>query len=122
METYTVKVHSTYTVWYKPNTNQLHRLDGPAIERNDGNKEWWVEGKRHRLDGPAIEYSDGHKEWWVDGKLHRLDGPAIEYSNGEKEWWVDGKKLTESEFNKRDQSCKGKIVEIDGKKYHLEEI
>jgi len=22
----------------------------------------------HRLDGPAIEYADGDKSWWVDGK------------------------------------------------------
>jgi hypothetical protein len=69
----------------------LHRLDGPAIERADGTKEWYVDGKRHRLDGPAYEQADGYKEWYVDGKLHRLDGPAIEWSNGSKEWYVDGK-------------------------------
>jgi len=75
-----------------------HRLDGPASEYADGTKAWWVDGKRHRLDGPAIEYDDGTKVWWVDDKLHRTDGPAIEYGNGDKSWYVDGKCLTEQEF------------------------
>jgi len=22
-------------------------------------------------------YADGQKEWWVEGKRHRVDGPAI---------------------------------------------
>jgi hypothetical protein len=41
--------------WYNDN-NQLHRLDGPAVESYYGSKEWWVNGKLHRLDGPAIEF------------------------------------------------------------------
>jgi hypothetical protein len=53
----------------------------------------------HRIDGPAIEWADGDKEWYVDDKLHRLDGPAIEYANGDKYWYVDGKELTKREFN-----------------------
>jgi len=44
----------------------LHRLDGPAIERADGYKVWYVNGKRHRLDGPAVEYADGYKGWYVN--------------------------------------------------------
>jgi len=93
---------------------ELHRLDGPAIERPDGSKEWWVNdrlhrengpavetargdkfwyrnGLPHREDGPAIEYSDGGKTWYVDGKVHRLEGPAIEWADGTKEWWVNGR-------------------------------
>ncbi|NVM34033.1 MAG: hypothetical protein HWN81_00460 [Candidatus Lokiarchaeota archaeon] len=77
---------------------KLHRLDGPAIERVDGSKWWYVKGKRHRLDGPAVEYANGSKKWCIDGKLHRLDGPAVEYANGDKEWYVDDKYLTEEEF------------------------
>jgi len=30
--------------------------------------------------------------------------------------------LTEAEFNNRHSSCAGKVVEIDGKRYKLEEI
>ena len=146
-ETYTVTVDSHKTVrFFKPNTDILHRLDGPAVERANGSKEWYKDGKRHRLDGPAVEYVNGDKAWWVDGKrhrldgpaieradgskdwcvdgnLHRLDGPAVEYVNGSKEWWVDGKEFTEAKFKeitgKKADPCDGKTVEIDGKKYKL---
>ena len=76
-------------IW-RNDKGQIHRLDGPAVERADGTKEWWVDGKRHRLDGPAVEYANAYKEWWVDDKLHRLDGPAVEWADGYKAWYVDG--------------------------------
>ena len=47
-----------------------HREDGPAVEYPDGDKSWYINGKRHRKDGPAIEDADGHKEWYVDGVKH----------------------------------------------------
>jgi hypothetical protein len=35
---------------------------------SDGNKRWRNEyGQLHRLDGPAVEWADGEKEWWVNG-------------------------------------------------------
>ena len=92
---YTVRVYKDRTKWFNKN-GQLHRGDGPAIEYNNGYKEWYQDGQRHREDGPAIEWADGSKEWWVNGKRHR-----------------------EEEFNQRTQSCEGKIVEIEGKKYKL---
>lgn len=49
------------------NKGQLHREDGPAVERN-GDRWWYINGQRHRLDGPAIEYSDGSKHWYIYGK------------------------------------------------------
>jgi len=99
---------------------RFHRTDGPARIREDGTREWWIEGKRHRADGPAIEYANGDREWWrngvltrkqlangmseiyeegkltrrewrVCGQLHR-DGdlPAIEHVSGDLEWYRDG--------------------------------
>ena len=41
---------------------------------------------------------EGNKEWWINGKRHRDDGPAIEYANGDKEWWLNDKKCTEDDF------------------------
>jgi len=38
------------------------------IEHSDGSKQWLVKGKIHRLDGPAVELVNRDKEWWVDGK------------------------------------------------------
>jgi len=72
--------------WYKE--GKLHRLDGPAIERQNGHKEWYKEGKLHREDGPAVKYTNGTKEWYKEDKLHRIDGPARKYPNGTKEWWI----------------------------------
>jgi hypothetical protein len=73
-----------------------HRLDGPAVEYENGTKEWWVNGLLHREDGPAIEYSkeaseyfDGGEEWWQNGKMHRVDGPAL-INRFKTEYWVGG--------------------------------
>lgn len=54
--------------------------------------------KYHRLDGPAIEWEDGDKEWYINGLHHRLDGPAIEWSDGDKVWYINGVQYTEKEF------------------------
>lgn len=43
-----------------------HRLCGPAIEKKDGKKCWYLNGKQHRIDGPAIESKDC-LEWWING-------------------------------------------------------
>ena len=122
MQTYKVTVYEDKTICWYNDKDRLHRLNGPAIEHADGDKSWYVNGKRHRLDGPAIEYASGYKEWWVEGKRHRLDGPAIEWADGNKVWYVEGKFMTEKEFNeyiKPKPSCEGKIVEIEGIKYKL---
>jgi antitoxin component YwqK of YwqJK toxin-antitoxin module len=121
MKEYKVKVTDSKTEWYNLN-GQLHREDGPAIEYAVGTKYWYINGQLHREDGPAIEWAYGTKEWFINGKLHREDGPAVENANGAKHWYINGKLLTETEFNQRTQSCIGKIVEIDGKKYKLTQI
>lgn len=122
MQTYKVTVYKDKTICWYNEKDQLHRLDGPAIEWADGSKSWYAEGKFHRLDGPAFEDADGTKEWCVEGKLHRLDGPAVEWTSGFKAWYVEGKKMTEEEFNeyiKPKPTCEDKIIEYDGVKYRL---
>jgi hypothetical protein len=64
---------------------------------DNGDKEWYLDGKFHREDGPAIEDSDGTKFWYLNDKRHREDGPAIEWADGGKAWYLNGKKLTEEE-------------------------
>ncbi len=78
-----------------------HREDGPAVERPDGTKSWWVNGKRHREDGPAVEWANGDKLWYTHGKRHREDGPAIEYADGTKKWYLNGEECTKEEFDKK---------------------
>ena len=121
---YKVTVHDDHTEWRL--NGILHREDGPAYEHSDGYKSWYLNGQRHREDGPAIEGSDGSKNWWINGECHREDGPAVEYPDGSKLWWLNGQEYTESEYKKemlkRKTNCNGKVVEIDGKKYKLQEI
>ncbi|MFA5024180.1 MAG: hypothetical protein WC523_04450 [Patescibacteria group bacterium] len=77
--------------------NQFHREDGPAIEWDNGDKEWWLNDQLHREDGPAVEYADGTKYWCLNGKFHREDGPAV-CVNGSKAWYLRGVEYTEEEF------------------------
>ena len=117
---YTVKVGSDgYESWWL--NGQLHRVDGPAVEYSNGGKAWYLNGKYHRVDGPAVECSDGSEFWYLNGKYHRVDGPAVEYADGYKAWYLNGREVTEEQVL-NNTSCHGKVVEIDGKKYKLEEV
>jgi hypothetical protein len=123
MKTYQVTVSEYGTKhWYI--NGKLHREDGPAMEYAYGDKYWYRNGKLHREGGPAIECANGTKYWYLNDKRHREDGPAIEYAYGDKYWYLNGKLLTEAEFNARikQSSCDGRVVEIDGKKYKLQEV
>lgn len=84
--------------YWKNKHHELHRLDGPAIEKINGDKFWYKNDKLHRLDGPAIEFISGKKEYWINGKLHREDGPAIEYPNGDKTYWLNGVQVEEKDL------------------------
>ena len=39
------------------------------ILKSTGDKEWRLKGRLHREDGPAIERANGQNEWWVNGEL-----------------------------------------------------
>ena len=67
-----------------------HREDGPAVERTNGTKEWYLDGYLHREDGPAVEWDSGDKEWYLNGRLHREDGPAFEFASGNNYWCLNG--------------------------------
>ena len=99
----------------------------------------WIEqyclnGKLHRENGIAYKswYENGNKckeQYFINGKLHRENGIAYKswHKNGNicsEEYWINGKELTKEEFDNKNNSCnpEGKIVEIDGKKYKLNEI
>ena len=55
-------VRTKNRVAYFNDAGQIHREDGPAIEWFNGDKEYYINGKRHRIDGPAIEKINGYKE------------------------------------------------------------
>jgi len=39
----------------------------PEIDA-DGTRRWYKNEELHRVDGPAVESADGSKEWWINGK------------------------------------------------------
>ena len=54
-------------------TVKTDRLLNGLTDQKNGTRtvnitEYWLYGKRHREDGPAVEWENGVKEWWVDGR------------------------------------------------------
>jgi hypothetical protein len=88
-----IKKEHPNKIVYQNEQGLLHRTDGPAIEWNDGTKEWYINGQRHRTDRPAIEWSIGTRSWWINGKFHRVDG--------HKSWFINGMKYTEQEWQEK---------------------
>ncbi len=97
MKTYKVTVDELGTIRWYNDKNQLHRIDGPAVEYKNGNKLWCINGLCHREDGPACEWADGNKEWFINGRLHREDGPAI-IMNGNKYYYLNDIEYTERKW------------------------
>ena len=60
--------------FYLNDEDEEHRLDGPAVEFQNGEKEWRINGNNHRNIGPADEWWDGEKRWYFKNKLHRIGG------------------------------------------------
>ena len=79
-----------------------------------GTISWYNEkDQRHRENGPAIERPNGGKAWYRNGKLHREDGPACECSNGKKHWFLNDERYTETEFNEEMNKSKSNYTLID---------
>lgn len=99
---------------YRTIDGVIHRLEGPARIRDNG-EEWWVDGYKHRVDGPAVTKEDGTREWWVGGRLNRLDGPAI-IEPDNRLYYIDADLLSPYDFSNCIQE---RIVETteDGEYY-----
>ena len=106
----TMTIENGDKVW-RNKQGQLHRLDGPAVERADGTKYWYQKDQWHRLDGLAIECADGTKYWYQKDQLHRLDGPAIERADGTKIWWIEGEQAQALIFTHENGKLTKKPVE-----------
>lgn len=101
----------------------LHRVEGPAIEGDDGTKKWLKRGFFHRPDRDAPTHEapgqpirlprarrrarldDGSNRRWRDeqGQLHREGGPAFEGRDGTKLWFSHG------EFCQHDRPAEQRI-------------
>ena len=69
MEEYTVQVHSDGTKWFSFNEGWLHRFDGPAIDWADGDKEWYLHGKKLTEEEFNAQLNQSY-----EGKVVEIDG------------------------------------------------
>jgi len=96
-----IKIVHDDRVEYYNDDNQLHRdeNEGPAIEWNNGDKEYYYQGVKHRNVGPACVYVGNdfmtRHSYYVEGELHRLDGPAVEWRDYPNDYYIYGKKYSE---------------------------
>jgi len=63
--------------------NMKHRVGGPSVIYNDGNLEYFYNGKRHRTDGVAI-LDDLSSSYYVDGVQYFDNGSS--FKQAVKEW------------------------------------
>ena len=52
---------------YKDENGDHHNPFGPALITRSGNTYWYKHGQLHREDGPAIESNNGEKKYWIEG-------------------------------------------------------
>ena len=99
-----------------------HRLDGPAVIKEDGTGEYWLKGshyktkkkfktalkklKKGKLGFTGVTFVETlGKRYWVDGELHREDGPAWIWPDGTFEWYKKG--VLHNDFGPA-------VIDIDG--------
>ena len=78
--------------------------------RENGDIVWYGQDPKshsailHRAEGPAIIKPNGDRYWYRYGYLHREDGPAVEYvEKSEFHWFLDGRRVTKSKNIKAGQ-------------------
>jgi len=83
---------------YYNDKEQLHRLDGPAVEFKDGTKYWYINGNNHRNIDPSNQWQYRIKYWCFKDKAHRIGGPC---SSAFSWWFIHGKEYSkEGYYNK----------------------
>ena len=88
--------------WYK--NGALHRDGDLPAKTTSTEQRWYKYGRPHRDDNkPAIVNTvTGVSEWFVGGRRHREDGPAwYNEKTGECKFWLDGSPFTNSEYENR---------------------
>ena len=88
----------TGDVYWLNDAGNLHRDNGPAVERVNGMKLWLQNGLLHRDAAPAVLWGNGTSMWFCKEHLHREDGPAVILADGSVEYWLEGTQLTEQTF------------------------
>lgn len=85
--------------WLLFDINYLHCTNKAAVEYlGSTTKFWYQEGKRHRLNGPAVELENGEKAWRIDdfeyskhlfdALIRRIKEMPLELRLTDPRWWV----------------------------------
>lgn len=62
-------------------------MDKPERRVLEDRIQWELRGELHRVDGPAVEYNDGDVSWYLHGQRHREDGPAVIWWSSKRIKW-----------------------------------
>lgn len=62
------KLYTLYTLDNKPIKGVLPDNFTGIVKYPTGGKYWYLNGEYHRLNGPAAELWNGEKEWYINGK------------------------------------------------------
>ena len=73
MQTYKVTVDENKNIRWYNDKEELHRLDGPAIECANGYKAWWVDDKK-MTEKEFNEYTKPKPKSSCEGKFVEVDG------------------------------------------------
>jgi len=64
----------------------LHSVDdAPAVVTQHGARFWYNHGLQHRKGGPAVEMTNGDREWWVNGR--RISALLASDEPSTSLWW-----------------------------------
>ena len=63
-------------------------------------------GLYHREDGPAYERPDGYRVWYINGMYHREDGPAVERRDGVNWYYLNNVEYTKDDWEKEIVKCR----------------
>jgi len=69
----------------------------------EGHKLWIKDKKLHRVNGPAVELDNGDKEWWYQGKKIGSYTSFRQLGSSIEKWWYQGEYIkcsSQKEFEK----------------------
>ena len=79
---------------------------------------YYIDGNLYNTNGIAYKLWNNNEQ--SNGNLHNPNGPAFKHwnDNGQlisESYYINGKYLTKKQFDNRNNSCNGKIIEVNGK-------
>ena len=87
---------------------EIYDANGNETYTEDSNGYWW----KYEYDADGNEtYFEASRGYWQKREYD---------SNGNETYYEDSNGIARG--SKQNQSCEGKVVEIDGKKYELKEL